>query len=181
MDKRLVRLNNRRCSASNGCSLRPTVNRIFPALRKSAIAALCFLTGCSHSPYDLAPVDGSVTIDGRPVTEAKVMFAPIAQGGDCNAGKPAFGWLGGDGCFELTTYDENDGAIVGEHWVTIIRGGADDSPSVGSPPSGGSLGHRPTFDRMAVPRKFSVVAGQQNHVEIKLSAADVARFGRRED
>ena len=90
-----------------------------------AVVALCILAGCSRSPYELAPVDGVVTIDGKPITDAKVMFAPIAQGENRNSGKPAFSELGPDGSFVLTTYHDRDGAVVEIHRVTILRLEAD--------------------------------------------------------
>lgn len=132
--------------------------------------ALC--VGCSRSPYELAPVEGRVTIDGTPLTNARVMFAPIAAGDNRNSGKPAFGTLDPDGRFVLATYHDNDGAVVGEHWVTLI--------STADAANARSTKHRP-FDRLAYPKKVSVAAGQANQVEIALTAADVARFGRLDD
>jgi hypothetical protein len=135
-----------------------------------ALILIIAIAGCGRTKYELAPVDGTVTIDGRPLTNARIMFAPVAKGGALEAGKPAVGRLGADGSFTLTTYRDNDGAVVGDHWVTIIR----TAPNSGA---GESL-TSPTFDRLAVPRKTSVVSGQQNHIDINLSAAEVARFGR---
>src|SRR5262245_35967084 len=81
-------------------------------------AALC---GCSQSPSELAPVTGKVVIDGQPFSAGKVMFAPVAKGDDRRAGRPAFGKLASDGSFTLGTYKLGDGAVVGDHWVTVIR------------------------------------------------------------
>src|SRR3990172_2569518 len=85
------------------------------------IAVVLAMTGCSRSPYELAPVHGRVTLDGRPLSQSKVMFAPVEVGDNPNPGKPAFGLVQDDGSFVLTTYRTNDGAIVGEHWVSIVR------------------------------------------------------------
>ena len=140
------------------------------------LAIVSIIAGCQRSPYELAPVEGTVTIDGRPLTNARIMFAPVAKGGEIEAGKPAVGRLGADGSFTLTTYGDNDGAVVGEHWVTIIR--TESEGDANSASSAGSASARPTFDRLAVPRKTSVVSGEQNHIDIKLTAGEVARFGR---
>jgi hypothetical protein len=134
------------------------------------------IAGCSRTNYELAPVDGTVTIDGRPLTNARIMFAPVAKGGAIEAGKPAVGRLGADGSFTLTTYRDNDGAVVGEHWVTIIRTAP--NPEGGGKNIAGDPHTSPAFDRLAVPRTTSVISGLQNHIDIKLSAAEVARFGR---
>ena len=85
------------------------------------VAVLAAITGCQRSPYELAPVHGTITIDGQPFTHGKVMFAPVARADNLNPGKPAFGQLQDNGSFVLSTYDTGDGAVVGEHSVTIIN------------------------------------------------------------
>src|SRR5689334_3016237 len=78
-------------------------------------------TGCSRSNLDLAPVHGKVTIDGKSLFQGKVMFAPVAKGDNVHPEKPAWGNIQSDGTFRLTTLKQDDGAVVGEHWVTIIN------------------------------------------------------------
>jgi hypothetical protein len=143
-----------------------------------AVIIICLMCGCSkRHPYELAPVEGVVTIDNQPITGAKVMFAPIAQGENRNSGKPAFGVLNADGSFKLTTYHEDDGAVVGDHWVTIIRG----EPNGHNGATAGSNAGKATFNRLSVPTKVNVQAGQQNHIPINLTAIEVKRFGRFDD
>ncbi len=137
---------------------------------------VCAVTGCHKSPYETAPVRGKVTIDGRPFSQGKVMFAPIAKAGDVNSGKPAFGRLRPDGSFSLTTYHDGDGAVVGEHWVTLIRV-ADPS----RPPANTHAAGIATFGRVTVPQKKSVIAGQDNEIDIAISTKDVARYGSKND
>jgi hypothetical protein len=45
----------------------------------------------------------------------------MAKGESHKAGKLAFGVLQSDGTFVLGTYEPEDGAVVGDHWVTVIR------------------------------------------------------------
>src|SRR5262245_13041847 len=85
-----------------------TERHLVRSTRSWLILATCLLGGCGRSQYDVAPVDGVVIIDGHPLTAARIMFAPIASGENRNSGKPAFGNLGSDGRFELTTYRDND-------------------------------------------------------------------------
>jgi hypothetical protein len=137
--------------------------------------------GCSKSPFDLAPVAGKVTIDGQPFAEGKVMFAPIAAGKSREAGRPAFGKLGADGSFTLGTYAPDDGAVVGEHWVTVIRikpesETPEESGSAAVPASSRPAGER-KFSRVAFPTKVTVVGGQDNVVDVPLTAQQVAQFG----
>jgi hypothetical protein len=139
--------------------------------------ALAVSAGCSKSPHDVAPVRGTVTIDGKPLAVGRVMFAPASKGDGLNAGKPALGPIQSDGSYVLGTYGEDDGAVVGEHTITIL-GPRKKSPlatPVSVLPSG------PKFDRLTVPRRFTVVAGQENQIDIALTSQDVARFGVQDD
>ncbi len=138
------------------------------------LSPLC-VAGCSKSPYTLAAVRGRVTIDGRPVTNGKVMFAPAVspQGQGINAGKPALGELGEDGSFVLGTYADADGAVVGPHTVTII---AYSDPPATPPPANAII---PKFRRLAVPRRYTVEAGKENQLSIELTQQDVAKYGQR--
>jgi hypothetical protein len=136
------------------------------------VVSIASLVGCSESPYPLAKVRGKVLIDGVPLSAGKVLFAPIAQGESNDAGKPAIGLLATDGSFTLTTYDDEDGAIVGEHWVTIF--GAPETAAVGRPAKN-------SFARLAVPQKQTVAADMENEINIQLTSRDVARFAVRKD
>jgi hypothetical protein len=108
-----------------------------------------------------------VTIDGRPFATGKVMFSPMAKSGEVNVGKPGFGRLDADGRFVLSTYADDDGAVVGEHSVTIIN--TADSSAAGVP----------RFERVTVSGKFSVLAGQRNEIEVRVSAQQISQFGSR--
>lgn len=70
------------------------------------------LVGCGSNRPSLAPVSGRVTIDGQPVKVGRVMFYPTQ-------GRPASGPIQPDGSYELTTFEANDGAMLGSHRVTI--------------------------------------------------------------
>jgi hypothetical protein len=136
---------------------------------------LALAIGCQKSPYQTVPVRGTVTIDGQPFANGKVMFAPVAGADNLNPGKPAFGQLQDDGSFVLSTYGTNDGAVVGEHSVTIINidpPASDGGPIKATPTSAKRL---PKFKRVPA-GKLQVVAGQDNSFDIKLSRQDVTRF-----
>lgn len=77
-----------------------------------AIALVATMTlGCDRGPKR-ARVHGKVTVGGQPITKGVVMFYP-------DDGRPAIGQIEPDGSYELTTYDPGDGALLGEHLVTI--------------------------------------------------------------
>jgi len=61
-------------------------------------------------------VTGKITYKGAPVTGGLVTLSPT--GSDKEPGKPGAGAVNADGSFTITTYKENDGAVVGKHRVT---------------------------------------------------------------
>ncbi len=145
------------------------------------VAALCcgMFAGCSDSPFEVAPTSGTVTIDGQAFTQGKVMFAPLGRGASAEVGRPAFGRLAPDGSFTLTTYEEGDGAVVGEHWVTVIRiapKGDDGGNLPAAMPAG-----VPPFTRVAVPTKVTVAADQENRIDVRLTRQEVAQYGEFDD
>ncbi len=77
------------------------------------------LGGCSGGPYPLAPVSGTVTLDGQPLAEAFVAFEPVRMGDGMVAGYGSYGNTDEKGRFTLTTLHNEEGAIVGTHRVSI--------------------------------------------------------------
>jgi hypothetical protein len=74
------------------------------------IAAL--LTGCGGE-MKVAPVSGVVTLDGKPLDRASVVFKPEA------GGRPSFGVTDDQGRFTLAYSMNEDGAEVGRATVTV--------------------------------------------------------------
>ncbi len=66
----------------------------------------------------MAEATGKVTCGGKAVSIGSVMFSPIGEAGDMEPGKSANAVIAADGTFVLTTFDSQDGAIVGKHKVT---------------------------------------------------------------
>jgi len=54
-----------------------------------------------------------VLIDGQPLTKGFITIVP-------NDGRPATGQIQPDGSFRLTTFDDNDGCLLGTHPVTVV-------------------------------------------------------------
>jgi hypothetical protein len=138
---------------------------------RATIAAFALLFGASllgcgnGSTYEVAPVQGTLTIGSRPMAGAKVMFAPVAKGAGAAAGKAAVGLTQSNGNFTLTTYRDGDGAVVGEHWVTIF------APQTEQPRASAPGDPAPTetsYKRLTVNEKQNVVAGQENVIDIAL-------------
>lgn len=83
----------------------------------SMVLVTACLIGCGgdSSKPDLFAVDGVVNFKGAPVEGATVTFSSAA------APRSATGMTDSSGNFRLTSYDTNDGAIVGEHMITISK------------------------------------------------------------
>jgi hypothetical protein len=130
----------------------------------ACFAALLIASGCSRSAFEVAPVHGVVAVDDKPLFQGKVMFAPVAKGDSPNPGKPAWGDIGSNGTFRLTTFKKDDGAVVGEHWVTIVN-------SAEQLPEG-----VPKFARFMVPKKVTVAPEKDNQIDIKLTSEVVREY-----
>ena len=100
-------------------------------------AVLLLTLGCGSTK--IVPVSGRVTLDGRPLVGAHVVFQPIATGGEVNPGCGSYGITDADGRFTLRIVDsEQPGAYLGEHRVEItVRDptGDDDTDRRGRLPS----------------------------------------------
>ena len=80
----------------------------------TATLLVCLLlAGCDSGPA-LAPVEGTVTLDGTAVQGAEVEFQPTAEGGS-----PSVGVTDASGHYELKFTMKEKGALVGEHIVRI--------------------------------------------------------------
>lgn len=80
------------------------------------------LTGCGGGlkEYPTAKAKGTVLCEGQPVQFARVLFEPIATDNSANSGKAAMGEVTADGTFALSTYGNEDGAVVGRHRVKVL-------------------------------------------------------------
>jgi hypothetical protein len=122
--------------------------------------------GCGGESYDVAPVHGIVSVDGKPLFQGKVMFAPVSKG-EGHPGRPAWSPIASNGAYRLRTFKKDDGAVVGEHWVTIINTEEELPEDV------------PEFARFMVPKRVTVAPGKDNEIDIKLTGEVIEEF--RED
>ena len=92
---------------------------LMPMLSLTLLGGTLLLTGCGGGAekVETAPVSGTITKDGTPVTGGTVTFIPIAEKEGAKVGKPATGNVGSDGTYTLKTYEDGDGAAIGKHNV----------------------------------------------------------------
>ncbi len=77
-----------------------------------ACCLLTTLSGCGDTGPELVPVSGIVTIDGQPLTLGSIQVIPAGY-------RPAYGQIGPDGRFTLTTFKTGDGVVRGEHQAAV--------------------------------------------------------------
>jgi len=88
-----------------------TGTRWIPLACASVVLLLC-VTGCFQRGPELAPVAGTVTLDGEPLAGAQVEFKPMK-------GNPSYGTTDERGRYELKYTKDKTGAVVGGHVVRI--------------------------------------------------------------
>jgi hypothetical protein len=79
------------------------------------------LSGCEKGPK-LVPVTGTVTLDGKPVETAGLLFLPVDS-----SGTPGNGETDAQGRFQLKTRSQV-GAQVGKYYVGIVKSVYSNSP-----------------------------------------------------
>lgn len=92
--------------------LRTPRNACLTTCTAICVLALAAVPGCGDGRPTRVPVSGKVLIDGKPLTEGIVQFVP-------NDARPAAGKLDSEGRFTLTSYDGDDGVVLGTHRVLI--------------------------------------------------------------
>src|SRR4051794_14032096 len=80
----------------------------WPGLLAGALTAAL---GCGQGKT--VKVEGVVTLDGKALPAATVIFVPVGDG------RAASGRTDQDGIFRLTTFRTDDGAVPGEYKVTV--------------------------------------------------------------
>jgi hypothetical protein len=111
--------------------------------------------GCSKPGYQLetAPVRGTVTLDGQPMTSGYVVV-PTTRG------RMASGKIELDGTFVLSTYEDGDGAQVGTHPVIVNEVPPDEfSPN--------------TDERVPIPPRYTSAGTSELTVDVQLGEDNV--------
>ena len=133
------------------------------------------LFGCGNK-HQTAKVTGNVTVDGKPLPFGRVQFSPVGSSDLMAAGKSGFGYIQEDGSFHLSTFGENDGAVVGQHRVIITSKTRSDNNSAELKQSADI----PLFETLRlVGQRFDVQKGE-NVINIALTAKQIRDYGEQE-
>lgn len=107
----------------------PRLERAMRPVRMFCLTILCLpIVGCGHN-MKVAPVSGTVTLDGAPLKRASVLFEPEA------GGRPSFGVTDENGKYTLAYSMHEGGAEVGNCTVkitTLLKDEDDDGNPVES-------------------------------------------------
>jgi hypothetical protein len=79
----------------------------------TACLTIAGIAGCNQGGANLGKVTGKVTLAGTPLPNALVTFTPT------NGGSPSVGRTLSDGAYNLNFSRKLDGAVIGEHTVSI--------------------------------------------------------------
>ena len=78
---------------------------------------LSLLCGCGSDLPPIAPLTGTVTMDGKPYANGSLVFTPT------NGGRPSLAATDENGKFKAMYNLKTSGALIGQHKVTFEPGG----------------------------------------------------------
>lgn len=86
----------------------------------ASLLALAALAGCGQSGPPIASVQGTVTLDGKPLPDATVTFQP-------DTGRPSFGATDENGRYAMEFNVDRPGVLLGHNKVFIRTRKEDDN------------------------------------------------------
>lgn len=131
--------------------------RIFGVTLVVATITLSTTIGCGDGRARRVPVEGVVTIDGEPLQFGSITFMPAAGSPkDARAGGAS---VNSEGRFQVSSYSQNDGLMMGKYSVTVLATELIDNRS----------------QRWHAPMEYSKMADSKLSVEIS-GATDEVKF-----
>jgi len=134
----------------------------FLVLRLGCCSLALLFLGCGGDQPETVPVTGKVLLDGQPLTKGTVITTP-------DAGKGATGAIQPDGTFELSTYGDEDGALVGTHRAAVVAREPSTATGPEAPPGKLLLPQKYT-DGMTSGLTIEVTADGDNPTVLELSS-----------
>ncbi|MBN2578524.1 MAG: hypothetical protein JXB10_05985 [Pirellulales bacterium] len=124
---------------------------------------MTFLAGCGDGRPARVTVSGRVLIDGQPLKQGFVQVVPKGH-------RPACGKLDEEGRFTLSTFDQDDGCVLGKHPASVTSNQSIDNTNL----------------KWFAPKKYASIAtsgleievrGERNDVELHLTWKGSGRAG----
>ncbi len=92
--------------------------RLHNCLTFILLTAVLPLVGCGGD-FQVAPVEGVVTLDNQPLANATVYYQPQRRGSDPVVGPPSIGVTNEEGHYSMRLTTGESGVVVGSHVVSI--------------------------------------------------------------
>jgi len=127
-----------------------------------AAGMLCLMVGCGASGPEIASVSGTVTMDGKPLPNAMIVFSP-------ESGRPAGARTDEEGNYVLEFTEDREGAVPGKNNVqirTAMEGSINEDGSLSS----ASAETVPTKYNVNSELTFNVEAGKANVANFELDS-----------
>ncbi|WP_435009480.1 hypothetical protein P12x_000732 [Tundrisphaera lichenicola] len=121
-----------------------------PAVALGLIALVVGCEGRTGKP-PMGKVHGTVSYNGKPLDKGRVTFTPVSGDGE-SGGNNAMSPIESDGSYELTTFDTGDGAIIGQHIVTISVPSSNIN-DLNQPKADGSIAY--VLPKEYIPKKYT--------------------------
>ena len=127
------------------------------------------MAGCG-SGVSTARVEGVVTLDGKPLSDIRILFQPDNKSEE-SAGMGSFALTDSSGKFVLKLSDsQNEGAVVGGHTVTLADKLSEDPKDSDAGGFGTTPKSRIPAKYSSEPKKFEVKSGAVNSANFELSS-----------
>lgn len=127
------------------------------------IALAAIAGGCKRNPR-VVPVSGIVYYNDKPLPYGTIMFQP-------DKGQPAAGEIQPDGTFKLSSYGPDDGAVPGQHSVSV-------SCYEGQRPSAANSGQQGdgSLGKLMIPLRYTRLASSGLTAEVKNEPGQTVEF-----
>lgn len=118
-----------------------------------ALSIAVTFSGCmKRDPWGAIPINGRVTIDGKPLANAEILYFPVAEG----QARPGFGLSDRDGHFSIISTEEIRGVVPGEYRIAISAPLAEAVDANQGPSASSSEEQlRTSSSRSAIPQRYS--------------------------
>jgi hypothetical protein len=150
--------------------------RLKRAALLAVIVSFAAAAGCDGGP-SIAPVSGTIYMDGKPLPNVDIAFQPIGSEQNPNPGRGSTAKTDAEGRYALKIDGTVDGAVVGRHRIVISS-----SQTTAVDPETGSADGAPVEREMVPPEynyqsklEFEVPAGGTNNADFQLDSFETLR------
>jgi len=132
----------------------------------TSLSVVLLAAGCGGGPKlpPRAPVEGTVTLDGKPLPRGTVQFVPDQD--KRTKGPPAVAQIDADGNYRLSTAGV-EGAVIGWHRVAVV---AQENVDLNQTSYAPSLVPEKYNDPSSSGLSYEVKAGEHNLIDVELKS-----------